>query len=94
MFIAQDAGIYHFTLFIRSDPDATSDPFNILKNGDIQCTSYTEGEDAEAVEIYATCAATMELVPGDEVYVSCIDTNAIDGDENSGFTGFLTKPYM
>ena len=81
-------------VFVRSEPDGSEADFSILKNGNIQCTSRTEGSSTETIEISATCAATMELAPGDEVYVSCVDTNGILGDSRSGFTGFLTKPYL
>ena len=94
VFTAQVAGLYYFTVFVRSEPNGNGDPFSILKNGSIQCTSFTEGNSSGAVEIVATCAATMELVPGDEVHVSCADTNAISGNDYNGFTGFLTKPYL
>ena len=94
-FTAEVAGLYHFMVFVRSQGgNSNEDDFSILKNGNIQCTSRTEGAETDGVEIVATCAATMDLVPGDEVYVSCVDTNAIGGDSRSGFTGFLTKPYL
>ena len=94
VFTAQFAGMYYFTVFVRSQGDANEDDFSIVKNGNIQCTSHTEGAETDAVEIVATCAATMELVPGDEVYVSCVDIDAIFGNDESGFTGFLSKPYL
>ena len=81
-------------VFVRSESNAEEADFSILKNGNIQCTSHTEGAETDAVEIVATCAATMELVPGDEVYVSCVDTNGLLGNDDCGFTGFLTKPYL
>ena len=81
-------------VFVRSEGDGNEDDFSILRNGNIQCTSHTEGSSTEDVEIIATCAATVELIPGDEVYVSCVDTNAILGNDDCGFTGFLTKPYL
>ena len=81
-------------VFVRSLGNENESDFNIMKNGIIQCNSHTEGSETGSVEIVATCAATMNLVPGDEVYVSCVSTNALESSSRSGFTGFLTKPYL
>ena len=82
-------------VFVRSEgQNAGGSDYSILKNGGVQCTCNPESAETDDVEIVATCAATMELAPGDEVYVSCGNLSDIEGNSRSGFTGFLTKPYL
>ena len=92
VFTAQFAGVYYFTVFVSSEQSANEDNFNIFKNDEFQCVSRAEGSETDLISIVPTCSATMELIPGDIVFVSCADTDAIVSDARSGFTGFLTKP--
>ena len=40
-----------------------------------------------------SCSVVLELVPGDEIYISSSYGYRIASGENCGFTGFLIQPY-
>ena len=47
------------------------------------------------VNFQGGCSATMELIPGDKVYVSCGNVEVVSGASRlSGLSGFLIQPYL
>ena len=58
------------------------------KNDEEQCRLLVEGVAEDDVYITTTCSVTIELSAGDQVYVACTTTTALNGGDINGFTGF------
>ena len=81
----------------KNDQEVTNTTeFNLEKNNTIQCRPYVELDTVStAVNLQESCAATVDMLPGDQVYVRCgnihVITSAVQYNE---FTGFLINPTL
>ncbi len=91
IFTANIAGLYYFEQYWVAIWGSEG-YLSIQKNQIKQCWSFgTEGSMNEFHS--ASCSAVMELVPGDQVYVTSSEGNMIGFIGSTGFTGFLIKAY-
>ncbi len=90
IFTAQIAGLYYFEQYWYMGSGEQS--LYLWKNGVQQCKSagyVDESNDHNS----PSCSAAMELIPGDEVYVTSGYGHDVGSAEWNGFTGFLIQPY-
>ncbi len=94
-FVPDTAGLYFFQQHWVADADGNQQYLSIRKNDTVQCWSYGDGFNSGGGDgdyNVASCSATMELSPGDEVYVSSMQGLPFK-IEYTYFTGFLIKSY-
>ncbi len=90
IFTAEIAGLYYFQQYwIMSS--GQEQYLRIMKNGVEQCTSVGDA-DASGDYNSPSCSAAMELIPGDQVYVTSWGLN-VGCYTCTGFTGFLIQAY-
>ena len=87
IFTADVSGLYYFYFYLEVDDDSQTTYAYLYKNGFYQC--YAEGGGLVDEEFMISCGAVMQLVPGDEVYVSTNVANAFETAQSCGFVGFL-----
>ena len=64
----------------------------LYKNSVIQCVA--EGGSLSPDQMMISCGAVMELVMGDEVFVTNSGMDPFESPESCGFTGFLIQSYV
>ncbi len=67
---------------------------SIQKNGVDQCVSFGYPYLGDPDKESPSCAAVMELLPQDEVYVVSNAGYPVGFGQFTGFTGFLIRPYV
>ena len=88
VFTADSAGLYFFSSYLASDSSGDYENFHLHKNDEEQCRLLVEGVKDDDVYITTTCSVTVEMSPGDQVYVACDTTNGLNVGDINGFTGF------
>ena len=95
-FTASIHGLYYFELYWVMQYNEGQNLY-MWKNGIEQCRSVgthnTGGGDTYA-STSPSCSAVMELVPGDQVWVTSIYGRRVYCAECTGFTGFLIQAYV
>ncbi len=92
LFTAEIAGLYYFEQYWVKNYNLAGS-MTMWKNGVEQCRSVGTHYSALAY-IAPSCSATMQLSPGDEVWVTSSDGDRVHSGETTGFTGFLIKAYV
>ena len=97
-FMADRAGLYYFIVHLLSKENQgvnNETNFYIQKNEEAACVAYLEILEGTNLNVRSTCSATIELMPGDEVYVDCGNVHTLaTGANHITFTGFLIQPYL
>ena len=97
-FVADRPGLYYFAVHLLSkqnDEFSNTTTFSIQKNEETQCNAYLEIDTTSVVNLHPSCSSTVELMPGDEVYVDCCNVYTLSvGSGYTAFTGFLIQPYL
>ena len=97
-FIADRSGLYYFAVHLLSRENnefRNATNFTIQKNGETQCNAHLENDTTSVVNLQSSCSSTVELKPGDEVYVVCGNVYTLTGASGYiTFTGFLIQPYL
>ena len=70
--------------------------FNIEKNNLVQCRTYVELDTVStAVNLQESCAATVDMLPDDQIYIRCNNIHVITSVvQYNEFTGFLINPTL
>lgn len=91
MFTADRDGLYYFYFYLEVDALGLS-VYGHRKNGVIQCSG--EGGGHSPDEMMMSCGSVLELVSGDEIYVTTDPyDNPFQSPGSCGFTGFLIHEY-
>ena len=97
-FTADRAGMYYFFVHLLSKENQdvnNATAFSIQKNEQTQCIAQMELLAGTLLNVAVSCAATMELFPGDEVYVDCGNVLTLTINDNRiTFTGFLIQAHL
>ncbi len=92
IFTADTAGLYYFEQYWLQNANAIHF-IDMQKNGVVQCRS--RGDSKGTGDYNApSCSAVLELISGDQVYITSSHATNVACDACSGFTGFLIKVYV
>ena len=81
----------------KTDQEVTNTTeFNLEKNNTIQCRTYVELDTVStAVNLQESCAATVDMLPGGQIYIRCGNIHVITSVVHyNEFTGFLINPTL
>ena len=88
-FTADRPGLYYFQQEWK-EYSTNHQKFQLRKNGDWQCVSQINS----GSYLSSSCGAVMELVEGDEIFVTSDSGLAVHCPSCTGFTGFIITPYI
>ncbi len=91
-FVADRAGLYYFHQYWVANSN-NNQFLHMRKNGAVQCRS--QGNTGSGTDLNApSCSCVLELAPTDEVYVTGSTGSNLGSFVDTGFTGFLIRPYI